>query len=471
MSNRASIRRPGTAALPAQRLRWLATALLAWLAGCGTLPDVHVLRAQRSADPPPAVVGPRGALSEKQSAAVIEKLQAEGGRTLLDHHLDLMRGIDQAPLVLGNATRLLIDGPAAHAAMFDSIARARDHVNMQTYIFEADEVGQKLADLLMKKRAQGVHIHLLYDSIGSMRTPVEFFNRLREGGIAVCEFNPVNPLKGKGVALNHRDHRKLLVADGTVAYAGGINISAVYASSSFDGSGKPAAEEGWRDTQIEVRGPAVAEFQKLFFQSWQSQRCPPPAKRKYMPPAKPVGDRIVRVIGSGPNDTTNLIYAEMLSAISNARRTIHITMAYFVPNPELIEALIGRARSGVEVVLILPGVSDFWAVFHAGRSHYQKLLDAGVRIYERKDALLHAKTAVIDGVWSTVGSANMDWRSFLHNDELNVVILGEGFGEEMARMFRVDLDASTPIDREAWARRSPLLRLRELVARMWEYWL
>ena len=455
--------------------RWSCFALaLAVIAGCATLPDVRVLRAQQNADAADAqasVIGPRGALSKEQSAAVIAKLQGAGNNSLLDHHLELMKALNPAPLVLGNATRLLIDGPAAHAAMFDSIARARDHVNMQTYIFEDDEVGHKLADLLLKKRSQGVAVNLMYDAIGSMRTPPAFFSRLREGGIAVCQFNPVNPLKGKTVALNHRDHRKLLVADGIVAYAGGINISAVYSSSSFADSPKPVSEDGWRDTQIEVRGPAVAEFQKLFFQSWQGQRCPPLAERKYLPALKAAGDRIVRVIGSGPNDATNMIYAEMMSAISNARKTIHVTMAYFVPNPELIEALADRARNGVEVILILPGVSDFWAVFHAGRSHYQTLLDAGVRIYERKDALLHAKTAVIDGVWSTVGSANMDWRSFLHNDELNVVILGAGFGSEMARMFRADLDASTSIDPQAWARRGPSLRLREMFARMWEYWL
>ena len=457
---------------PRRKRRWLCAAVIAVIAGCATLPDVQVLRAQRATDAATTpVVAPSGTLSQQPTATVIAKLGANEDRTFLEHHLELMRKVDQAPLVQGNATRLLIDGPAAHSAMFASIAKARDHINLETYILEGDEVGQKLADLLLKKRAEGVQVNLLYDSVGSMRTPPEFFHRLREGGVAVCEFNPVNPLKGKTIALNHRDHRKLLVVDGAVAYAGGINISAVYSSSSFAESDKPAAEAGWRDTQIEIRGPAVAEFQKLFFQSWQSQRCAALADRKYVRPAKPAGDRIVRVIGSGTNDTTNLIYVEMLSAIANARQSIHVTMAYFVPNPELLDALIDRARNGIEVILILPGVSDFWVVLHAGRSNYQKLLDAGVRIYERKDALLHAKTAVIDGVWSTVGSANMDWRSFLHNDELNVVILGAGFGNEMERMFRLDLEASTPIDRESWARRGPLLRLRETVARMWEYWL
>lgn len=457
--------------VPGRLRRWSIAFVFVTAAACTSLPDYHVLhdRAARHAQVP--VVGHQGELSAKQSAAVVATLQAGGDRTLLDHHLALMQRISSAPLTLRNATRLLIDGPAAHAAMFDAIAAARNHVNLQTYIFEADEVGEKLARLLLKKQAAGVQVNVLYDSVGSMRSPPEFFERLREGGVAVCEFNPVNPLKGKKIDLNHRDHRKLLVVDGVVAYTGGINISAVYASSSSSSQRKSIREDGWRDTQIEVRGPAVGEFQKLFMQTWERQRCAVMAQRTYYPTPRPAGDRLVRVLGSTPADELNLIYVETLSAITNARKSIHITMAYFVPDPQTIGALKEQARRGVDVVLILPGVSDFWVVFHAGRSHYSDLLEAGVRIYERKDALLHAKTAVIDGVWSTVGSANMDWRSFLHNDELNAVVLGEGFGQEMGRMFQADLDAATPIEREAWSSRSPLLRLREMTARLWEYWL
>jgi len=451
---------------------WSIVLVFAMAAGCASLPDYHVLHHHAATRAPVPVVGHRGELSAKQSAAVVATLQASGDRTLLEHHLELMQRINSSPLTVGNATRLLIDGPAAHAAMFKAIAAARDHVNLQTYIFEADEIGEKLARLLLTKQAQGVQVNVLYDSVGSMRSPPEFFERLREGGVAVCEFNPVNPLKAKKIALNHRDHRKLLVADGVVAYTGGINISAVYStSSSASKSRKSIQEDGWRDTQIEVRGPAVAEFQKLFMQTWESQRCAARVNGNYYPVPKPTGDRIVRVIGSTPADALNLIYVEMLSAITSARKSIHITMAYFVPDPQTIRALKEQAQRGVDVVLILPGVSDLWVVFHAGRSHYGDLLEAGVRIYERKDALLHAKTAVIDGVWSTVGSANMDWRSFLHNDELNAVILGEGFGREMEKVFQADLDVAKPIDREAWSRRSPLLRLREIAARVWEYWL
>jgi cardiolipin synthase len=154
-----------------------------------------------------------------------------------------------------------------------------------------------------------------------------------------------------------------------------------------------------------------------------------------------------------------------------AEKSIHITMAYFVPDPQTIDALKSAAARGVEVTLVLPSYTDFWAVFHAGRSHYSELLDAGVNIYERQEALLHAKTIVIDGVWSTVGSSNLDWRSFLHNAELNAVILGWGFGRQMEAMFQADLRDSMRIERDAWRRRPVEVRMKEWMARVWEYWL
>jgi cardiolipin synthase A/B len=162
---------------------------------------------------------------------------------------------------------------------------------------------------------------------------------------------------------------------------------------------------------------------------------------------------------------------ELLSAIAHAERSIHITMAYFVPDRQAIDALTQAAQRGLDVKLILPGFSDFSLVFQAGRSYYSELLQGGVKIFERRDALLHAKTAVIDGVWSTVGSANMDWRSFLHNDEVNAVILGESFANEMENMFQADLKESSAINAEQWANRGVVLRLKESLARLWAYWL
>jgi cardiolipin synthase len=177
------------------------------------------------------------------------------------------------------------------------------------------------------------------------------------------------------------------------------------------------------------------------------------------------------VLASGPDDAVPAIYVSLLSAILYAEKAVHITMAYFVPDEQTIEALVGAARRGLDVALVLPSYTDFWAVFHAGRSRYSELLAAGVKIHERQNTLLHAKTIVIDGVWSTVGSSNMDWRSFLHNEELNVVVLGSAFGEQMEAMFARDLAESVAIDRETWERRPLSIRMKEWAARVWEYWL
>lgn len=377
--------------------------------------------------------------------------------------------------VPGNAVRLLIDGPAAFEAMFAAIERARRSIDLQTYIFEADGLSQRISELLVNKRAQGIEVNVLYDSVGSANTPPEVFQKLTDAGVHVCEFNPVNPAKSLSLSLNNRGHRKILVIDSEVAFTGGINISKVYSS----GSSSPRREakrsddrqqEGWRDTQVEVRGPAAAEFQRLFADSWQQQRCPA-ARALHARESTRRGETRVQVIGSSPKDQANPIYQELLSAIRTARKSIYITMAYFVPDKQTLALLGDAARRGVDVQLILPGFSDSTVVLNAGRSYYATLLEAGVRIHERQDALLHAKTAVVDGAWSMIGSTNMDWRSFVHNDEVSAIILDPEFGSRMTKMFTDDLGKSIEIDRQAWSSRDGIARAKELWARLWAYWL
>ena len=185
----------------------------------------------------------------------------------------------------------------------------------------------------------------------------------------------------------------------------------------------------------------------------------------------PRGNELVRSIGSSYDDPHSLIYLTLISAITNAEKSVHLTNAYFVPDPQILQALLDAARRDVDVTLILPALSDSNLVFHAGRSYYTELLAAGVKIYERGGGVLHSKTVVIDGVWSCIGSTNLDWRSFLHNDEVNAVILGPEFAQQMQAMFERDLAASTAITAEAWARRPLRFKLKELMSRIWQYWL
>jgi cardiolipin synthase len=446
------------------------------LAGCATLPD-----AERELEKPHAQAvefdSASGPVSAGRSAAILEELKSKSGDIdILQKHLALEQAINaDSPLVLGNRLVLLQDGPATYRAMFAAIREAKDHINLETYIFEDDDIGRRFADRLLERQAAGVQVNLIYDSVGCLQTPREFFERLKAGGMQVLEFNPVNPLAGnkKEWLLNNRDHRKLLVIDGRIAFIGGINISESYSSSPSAKSTKKEGVDtvGWRDTHLQVKGPVVAEFQKLFMDTWTKQKGQPLARKNYFPRLSKQGDEIVRAIGSASADPHSLIYLTLLSAIGAAEQRVYLTNAYFVPDPQLIKSLIDATRRGVDVKLVLPSHTDSWTVFHAGRSHYTRLLRAGVKIYERRDAVMHSKTASIDGVWSTIGSTNLDWRSFLHNDELNAAILGRDFAKQMDAMFARDLAESDAIDLDRWKHRSLMLRLKEWLARIAEYWL
>ncbi len=443
------------------------------LSACSSLPTFVPALAQRG-HPSPLLEGARGALTAAQSKAVLARLESSGKPTnVFERHMALEEAIVGSPLTTGNAVRLLQDGPATYQAMFAAILAAKDHINLETYIFDDDEVGQRFAQALMAKQAQGVQVNLIRDSAGTLSTPPEFFTRLADAGIRVLEFNPVNPLETrKDWALNQRDHRKLLIVDGLTAFLGGINISSVYSGGSFQQSSRVRPEgPAWRDTDLQLQGPVVAELQKLFLGAWATQKGPPLAPRNYFPPPQNVGAQVVRAIGSSPEEPFSQIYATLLSVIASAETSVRITNAYFVPDPQLLAALEAAARRGVDVQLILPSQTDSWLVFNAGRRHYEPLLRAGVKIYERRGVILHAKTALIDGVWATVGSTNLDWRSFLHNHELNAVVLGEGFGQQVQAMFDKDLADSQTITLEAWLRRGLDVRVKETFARVWEYWL
>ncbi len=448
--------------------------VLAGVFSCSRLPTIVPDLARRSG-PVVQLEGESGPLSEARSKSIIDGLKKRGEDTgIFDRHLALEEAIVGSPLTTGNKVLLLQDGPATYEAMLAAIVRARDHINMETYILEDDEVGQLFAQALLDKQAQGVQVNLIRDSVGTLSTPAAFFRQLTDAGVEVLEFNPVNPLAGeKDWEVNQRDHRKLLIIDGRVAFLGGINISAVYSggSSRKDLDARPDNQPAWRDTDLQITGPVVAEFQKLFLATWEGQEGRPLQKKKYFPKLRKAGKEIVRAIGSTPDESFSLIYATLLSAIGSAETSVFITNAYFVPDPQLLAALEASAGRGVDVRLILPSATDSWLVFHAGRGYYDRLLLAGVKIYERHGALLHSKTALVDGVWATVGSTNLDWRSFLHNQELNAVVLGQEFGEQVRAMFDQDLARSDAVTLEQWRRRSLRLRAMEMYARAWEYWL
>ncbi len=444
--------------------------------GCATLPRFEevVQRLDVEREKTPEVIGPHGQLSPTISKRVMERLKAQEGPTdILERQIALVESISGAPLVAGNKVTLLIDGPATYAAMFNAIQSAKDHINLETFIFEDDEVGRKFADLLLQKRSEGVQVNLIYDSLGCLNTPGAFFERLRKGGVQTLEHNPINPAKARAKWLiTHRDHRKILIVDGTTAFTGGVNISRVYSSSSVSaGEHEKKIEAAWRDTHVQIEGPAVAEFQKLFLDAWARQKGPELLQRDYFPTLKRQGSDFLEVVGSTPGQENRITYMMYVSAFTYAQNFIHLTNPYFVPDKQTLEALTDAAKRGVDVKIILPGISDEGTAFYAGRSHYKHLLKSRVRLYEHRDAMLHAKTAVIDGVWSTVGSTNMDLWSFLRNDEVNAVILGRDFAAEMEPMFVKDIEDSHQIHLEQWKKRPFSERAKEWLARLLQYWL
>lgn len=457
----------------AQLKRLLFVALLC-LAGCSSLPTI-VPDLARTPRQPVQLQGVHGPLSPAQSKAILEGLGRHGQETgIFDRHLAREEAIVGSPLTTGNRVLLLQNGPATYGAMLEAIAAARDHINMETYILEDDDVGQRFAQALIDKQQQGVQVNLIRDSVGTRGTPASFFQKLADAGVRVLEFNPINPFVArKEWELNRRDHRKLLIVDGRKAFLGGINISSVYASGSAKQGRRVQDADGptWRDTDLQLEGPVVAELQKLFLAAWAAQKGDPLAARHYFPPTEAAGQEVVRAIGSSPDEAYSLIYATLLSAIGSAQTSVLLTNAYFVPDPQLLATLEAAAARGVDVRLILPSQTDSWLVFHAGRGYYEQLLRAGVKLYERRGVILHSKTVLVDGVWATVGSTNLDWRSFLHNHELNAVVLGADFGKQVQAMFEKDLAESDKITLAQWQKRPIKNRLKEYLARMWAYWL
>ena len=458
-------------------VRAASACILALLGACTTLPTIAPPPAEAAGTSGVLIDGPRGPLSEDARKRVLAKLKAAGQDTdILERHLAVEQEIVGTPLSAGNKVTLLQDGPSTYQALYAAVAAATNSINMESYIIEDDEVGQRFAVELKAARARGVVVNLIYDGVGSIGTPQAFFDDLAAHGVNTLQFNPVDPRKARsGWDVNQRDHRKLTIIDGKTAFVGGINISSVYSGGSFSQHSKQEPGHGqkvpWRDTDLQIDGPVVADFQNLFMDTWRRQKGKPMAPATYVPQVGRQGDVVVRAIGGTSTEPSSQIYATLVSAIRSASTSILLANAYFDPDPQLLGAIEDAARRGVDVQLLLPSVSDSWLVISAGRRHYGELLESGVKIYERQGALLHAKTTLIDGVWSAVGSTNLDRRSFLHNDEIDAVVLSASFGDQMRAAFQADLAQSELLTLEKWSQRGLTQRVQEITAGMWEYWL
>lgn len=332
---------------------------------------------------------------------------------------------------------------------------------MESYQF--DTGGAALfAPVLLQKAQEGVEVQLIYDAWGSSSQNKALFEQLRAGGVHVVEFNPL----GTKLDPDHRDHRKLLVIDNQIAITGGLNITGAYLNR-INRSAADPEQMRWRDTDVLIEGPVVGQFETLFMKTWVAEKGPRLAE---LPPASNAmrGSALVEAIDGAPNDNHPVIYETLLSAVALAKHSIHLTTGFFGPPPALLHALADAAERGVDVALITAAHSDSDTSIAAGRSHFHELLRAGVRIYELQGAVLHAKTGVVDGLWSFVGSSNLDWRSTVLNNEIDAVVIDKAFGAQMDAMFADDVGRSRQITPEAWADRGVGERAREWWARLVE---
>jgi len=345
----------------------------------------------------------------------------------------------------GNRVELLENGDASFPAMLEAIRGAQSSIHLESYIFRDGEIGRQFVDALARRARAGVQVRLLLDAIGSASFGDENVRTLEEAGARVEFFRPIH--FGNLKKINLRTHRKILVVDARIAFTGGICIDDAWL-------GNADRPDRWRETQVRVEGPVVRQMQTAFARAWAEATSEILSARSLYPDVPRSGTIRCQVMDSTPGFDTNPARLTFLTAIAAARSSIDVTNAYFVPDHDTREALVHAAQRGVRIRLILPSrITDVKAVRYAGRIYYAELLEAGVEIYEYQPAQLHSKTLVVDQQWASVGSTNLDRRSFQYNYESNLNIFDAGFVRLMLEMFERDLAKSKRVTLEEWKKR------------------
>lgn len=367
-----------------------------------------------------------------------------------------------SPLTGGNAVTLLANGEKKFPELLESIRNAKHHIHLEYYIYECDETGMSVIDLLIEKAKQGIKVRFIYDDFGSPGIKSALEKRMNDAGIEVFAFHKIK-FYLLANRFNYRNHRKIVVIDGSSAFVGGINVSDRYVNS------EELKKLFWRDTHLKIEGPAVFYLQYLFITDWNFC-CGDAAfeiNDKYFPAVEPKENgSYVQVAAGGPDSPSPSILYSLLQAISLAKEEILITTPYFIPGDSIMDALCMAALSGLQVKLLVPGISDSKLVNAAARSYYNQLLRCGVEVYCYQKGFVHAKTIVIDGQLSMAGTANMDYRSFELNFEVNAVVYDPSFARQMRALFFEDLKDAKQIDKDQWLARPLRKQLPEKVARL-----
>ncbi len=367
-----------------------------------------------------------------------------------------MYALTGVPLVSGNRLTLLRNGDEIFPAMIRAIRAARRTINMETYIYWDGRIGREFAELLVEKARAGVRVKLILDAVGSGSMSAALLQFMRSNGVDIELYHEIRWYTLS--RANHRTHRKMLIVDGRIAFTGGVGIADEWL-------GDADAPDHWRETQVQVEGPAVTQMQFAFMDNWVKSRGEILTGLDYFPDVDPVGETRTQVIKSSPSEGVSAVKLLYVISIVSAEKSISINNAYFLPDHDTLTALAGAVRRGVKVRVIVPGRwTDVPIVRQASRWHYERLLRLGIRIHEYLGTMMHAKTMVVDGIWSTIGSSNFDARSFRLNDEVNVNVYDEAFAAQMESMFQEDLSRSEEVTMRHFRRRPFQSRVKEKIA-------
>lgn len=367
---------------------------------------------------------------------------------------------NQAVLSEDNQVEIFTDGKAKFAALFRDIEEATDFIHVQYYIIQKDNLGKHLLDLLTKKAKEGVKVRVLYDELGSRRINQKFLQELREAGGQAEAFFP-SKYRLINLRLNYRNHRKLVIIDGKIGYVGGFNVGDEYL-------GLNPKFGYWRDTHLRIEGTAVYSIQTRFILDWNQASADHdivyfPSLFPHLPSKGNVG---IQIVTSGPDSEYEHIKNGYLKMITSARKSIYIQTPYFIPDSSVLDALRVASLSGVEVNVMIPNKPDHMFVYWATLSYIGEMLRAGAKVYQYSNGFVHAKTLVVDEEIASVGTANIDFRSFKLNFEVNAFIYDEAIAQRLSQDFREDMLVSELLTMEKYLERSKWVRIKESISRL-----
>ncbi|MGH7828083.1 MAG: cardiolipin synthase [Candidatus Binatia bacterium] len=355
-----------------------------------------------------------------------------------------------APIVGGNQVQILLNGDETFPAMLKAIRSARRSITYAQYLYQDGAIAYEIAEAFAERCRAGVQVHLLIDSHGGSKIPEDIPELWKKSGCQLEWFRRIKLFQfitpWELLRYNYRNHRRILVIDGKIGFTGGHGVSEAWI-----GDGRQ--EDHWRDTDARIEGPIVQQLQAAFVESWRETTGKALGGDAFFPTLEPQGKAYTQIVKSSPFGGSFESYMLFLLSISSARKTIHFSNPYFLPDERMQEALLNAVKRGVKVVALLPGKIDHKLVYWASRNSFGPLLLGGIEIYEYQPALMHAKTMVVDGIWATVGSTNLDNRSFALNEEINLIVYDRGIAGELEKAFQEDLKHSKRLTHEAWKAR------------------